>query len=241
MTVDERRSRIDEIGERFKEIHAEFGADKLPDDIRSEWDGLLEERTDHEDAIADYKSRVAVLEEASRDNRRIEDERRQVRDVQPDRRTEAQPARQRVRRRGIPQLRPLPRRTARLYRDGALEVLEDAVFPHQDADDEKARTHVERLLKVADAGKGDLAERMLVTGSPLYQRAFGKKTPRPGTHLRGAACPLAHHDGGWVTRCRSRSTRRSSRRRTGSVNPLRQIARVETITNDEWRGVSSPA
>jgi len=138
-------------------------------------------------------------------------------------------------------------------RDGARTILERAVFPHPSADREANVAHVERLLEI-DRGEGDelgfesslLARRIVLTGSPLYRRAFGKYVSFAGmTSAEQAALAMAERalsigsdpQGGYAIPFTLDPTIILTS--DGAVNPIRQIARIERITGNEWRGVSS--
>lgn len=134
---------------------------------------------------------------------------------------------------------------ADMYREGAKRALEDAVFAHQAADDTDTKPHINRLLTQRDE-RGEFARRLLVTGSPLYHRAFGKHivgralTTQEQSALEAGderALSLTAASGGYAVPFQlDPSIILTS---NGVVNPLRQISRVETITTNEWRGVSS--
>jgi HK97 family phage major capsid protein/HK97 family phage prohead protease len=233
MTVDERRARLDEIVARKKEIHAEFGADALPDDIQTEWDSLNEERTEHDRAITSYEARVADLDEASKDERRTE---RPVERKAPatnvSRRIPANPWAIEEYRTHARSLDELPE----LYNEGARTVLETAVFDHPDAKREEGQEHIEKLLQRDH--DGELAKLMITTGSPTYRRAFTKTLM--GQALNGEeqrAMSLTTTAGGFAVPYQLDPTVLPTS--NGTVNPIRQISRVEQVTSNEWRGVSS--
>ena len=141
---------------------------------------------------------------------------------------------------------------ARALRDGARMILEDAVFPHPTADRARNVEHIGRLLDV-DRYAGEiafesslLARRIVLTGSALYRRAFGKLvTFQALTAEEQAALATAERalavgsdpQGGYAIPFTLDPTviLTSDLAR----NPLRAIARVERITGNEWRGVSS--
>lgn len=129
----------------------------------------------------------------------------------------------------------------------ALTAIEQA--PAEVDDDERERAT--RLIERGDR-HGRIARHMLLTGSPAYQRAFEavlggmqpwqldgeelealrfadehRRAINEGTGAAGAFLVPFHLDPTIMLT------------NAGSTNPFRQIARTETITTNEWHGVSS--
>ncbi len=131
-----------------------------------------------------------------------------------------------------------PETSARQLRDRALAAVEQAQFPGA-RDRERAQTNVARLLETVDAEQGILARRILTTGSPLYLRAWSKALAmRPLTSEEARALSVGSDpDGGYAVPFTLDPTVILSS--DGATNPIRAIARVETIVNDEWKGVTS--
>lgn len=235
-TPEELEARQAEIRARLQEIDTEFRGQQFPDEARDEWNDLNDEHERNVELIAELRARLDRVASLAGDDTRTE---------RPARPTPN--GRGRVSRR-IPDdphdlagYRSMARSLDDLpamYRDGALEVLESSSFPHPDADKERTQEHVERLLRTADAGTGDLAFLMLATGSTQYQRAFGKSLlGQQLTSDEQRALSLTTTAGGFAVPYQLDPTIIPTS--NGSVNPLRQISRVETITTNEWRGVSS--
>jgi HK97 family phage major capsid protein len=136
-----------------------------------------------------------------------------------------------------------------LYRDQAMRALEGARFPGARSGfftREDAQTRIGQLLDGVDSGDGALAERILVTGSPTYERAFGKWLKR------GGFVGLAPDEQAALSRALSMGSATSAQLAVpftldptviltsdGATNPIRAIARVETITGRTWEGVTS--
>jgi HK97 family phage major capsid protein len=123
-----------------------------------------------------------------------------------------------------------------LYRAGAKRVVENMTFPHPDADRSEVQEHIERLLeKDTD---GEFAHRLLVTSSPTYRRAFAKKVAGVGlTNEEERALSLTTTAGGFAVPVTLDPTVILTS--NGVVNPIRRVARVETITGNTWQGVAS--
>lgn len=103
-------------------------------------------------------------------------------------------------------------------------------------DDHAAR--ITELLERHD-GQGNLARRVLRCGSETYERAFSHYLagrPLVGDEARALSVGVDTEGGFAVPVALDPTLILTS---DGSVNPLRQIARVETITTKEWQGVTS--
>ena len=137
-----------------------------------------------------------------------------------------------------------PEVAGQAFKEKAKVALERASFPHPDANHEDAQAHIEHMLDRIDGDEGRLSRHMLLTGSPLYKRAFGK-------YLGGAY--LNHEEGRALEFARAASLTGTSGgfavpfeldpsiipTSNLAINPYRSISRVIQISVDEWRGVSS--
>lgn len=239
LTVDERRARLQEIQGRLAEIDSEHDGSALSDEAREEWDKLKTERQDHQQALADIEARKADLEEMaehdgnlerSAPNRRPSFEHK--RNTAPENIYDLAEIRQRAR--SVDEL-------GGLYRDNALRAVEAAKFPGV-AKRDAAQGQVERLLQGVDDDAGTLARRVLVTGNPVYERAFGKalisgSTQGLTSEEQRAMSLGTDSEGGFAVPFQLDPTVILTS--DGSVNPLRQISRVEQITGKEWQGITS--
>src|SRR5690606_1985149 len=141
---------------------------------------------------------------------------------------------------------------AGLLRQNALRAVERASFPvleRRGADRrvvrntrEDAQTQVEHLLNFVDDEAGSLARRILVTGSPLYERAFGKALAKLSTigltaEEQRALSLGTGSAGGFAVPFQLDPTVILTS--NGSINPLRTISRVEPIVGKEWQGITS--
>jgi len=242
-TIDELRARDQEIQARFQEIHGTYGASVLPDEVRSEWESLILERNEGRKAISDYEFRTRQLALMAEDEGRREpvglDDIRLAGSGAP-RRSNARRVPDNVF--ALEDYRSLSSNMDELrqaYRDGAMKVLERTSLSHPDADEARSKTQVQRLLDQRDSAEGVLAQRMIVTGSPDYQRAFAKSLKgSPLTASEQRALSLGSDpDGGFAVPFQLDPTIILTS--DGVVNPLRSMARVEQITGKEWQGVTS--
>lgn len=236
MTVPEREQRQAEIRTRLAEIDAEYNGAVLPEERQQEWDDISAEYEVHTAAIAAASARAARLAvlAGNQDNHEggttftppnvIVKKPENVYDITSLRRSA----------RSVDDL-------ATLMRDNALRAVE---LNHYDseADDDAVRSKIERLLRTVDTKDGDLARRILTTGSEVYDRAFGKMCFAGSTDVltneeRAALAVGATTTGGFaVPFSLDPSVIMTD---AGVVNPIRQIARVVTITGKQWQGVTS--
>jgi HK97 family phage major capsid protein len=139
---------------------------------------------------------------------------------------------------------------SRMLHDNAMRAVERADYPHPQIDDDVAREHIEGLMKrfqridesdhhgLGRDNVGSFSRMILMTGSPLYQRAFGKHMMGYGlSPEEQRALSTATTAGGFAVPFSLDPTVIPTS--NSSVNPYRAIARVETITTSFWKGVSS--
>jgi len=256
-TVEERVARQSEIRARLAEIDTEYSGAELTQEARAEWSGLQQELGSHERAIADANSRaeyLAYINESNPDaTERIDNSRAGFGQPQGfgQRMGASGPAF--VQGRDIYDLASI-RNHARhidevpvLYREYAQRAVDAARYPGATGrrgapNREEAQERVAMLLDTIDDEHGSLARRVLVTGSPVYERAFGKMLARQSINGLSAeesrALSLGTDSaGGYAVPFQLDPTVILTS--NGVVNPLRQISRVETITGKEWDGVSS--
>lgn len=240
MTIDEIKERLGEIKSRLKELDAEFTGEELPAESRDEWECLEGEEEEKERTLKELefrRERVAKLAEkpehreegasfhTRRADRVSDDDIWNVSDVR--------------------RLADSPQAETRELQDRAKRAIEMATFPREDVKRDAAQEHVERLIEKLDGPDGKLSRHILQTGSPDYRRAFGKKLM--GAHL---------------TRDEDEALSRAlgiAEGKTGNfaipftldptiiptsnyvVNPIRQIARVEPVVGNLWKGVTAGA
>jgi hypothetical protein len=236
MTIEERAARQGEIRSRLQEIDTQYAGDVLPEEIRSEWDTLNTEDTQHKAAIADMEQRSARLQELNGDASRSVEVGGPTRSAptviikSPENVWDLTEYRKRAH-----SVDELPS----LYEDGAKRAVSD-LLPIEDSQ----RANLTKLLgSVQEDEPGDLARRILAVGSPLYFRAFGKlMTQQPLTSDETRALATYTNsgaDGGYAVPVTLDPT--LIKTDDGVANDIRTIARVESITGQEWKGVTSDA
>lgn len=143
-----------------------------------------------------------------------------------------------------------PQEVESRFRDNAKRAVEMATFPHPMSNREDAQGHVETLLDTVDGpgeGKhqGELARRILTTGSPVYRRAFGKwliagNTDSLTNEERTVMAEGAGATGGFAINFQLDPTIVPTYNKI--TNPYRSVCRTVTISGtNEWRAVSSGA
>lgn len=236
MTVEERAARQAEIKARFAEIDNEYAGAELPDDVRSEWNTLDEEYELHERAITDASRRRERLAQLANEPGRVERPSDFARPVMG--------ARTAKNIYDLTEIRGMARSLddlGSLYRDHAMRAVETSRYPGVKSR-ESAQGQVARLLDTIDDEGGTLARRILATGSPVYERAFGKavvagKTDMLTTEERTALSLGSDTNGGYaVPFMLDPSVILTS---DGVINPLRSVARVVQIVGKEWQGLTS--
>jgi HK97 family phage major capsid protein/HK97 family phage prohead protease len=235
LTIEERAARQTEIRSRLNAIDNEYAGQALPDDIRSEFDSLEDEFRTHDKVLKEVEERKARLSRlASEAPSRVESGfnppqtlfRKTTQDIYD-----------------LSLVRNQSRTAddeVALLKDNAKRANEIARFPGVH-DRSSAQSHVEWLLdNVVEDHPGTLARRILLTGSPVYDRAFGKALSQKSLDSEEArALSLAAGSGGNAVTFDLDPTIMGTSNRT--VNPWRALARVIPITGDEWRGVTSGA
>jgi HK97 family phage major capsid protein len=239
MSITDREGRVAEIDTRVEEIDTDYEGQLMPQAIRDEWNALNAERDEHVNVVKELrarKERIAALAGSAPATERVGG----TGDSGG-----GSPAV--IRRRGT-EIYDLARirseshsdedYRARLY-DNAKRAVEQAQYgPVRNImSREQAQTNVLRLLDGIDDAHGTLAKRILATGSPEYQRQFwahlaGRgEAPRPqaALSLSGTSIAVPFELDPTVILTSD-----------GATNPLRTMARVETITGRRaWEGITS--
>lgn len=244
MSIEEREARITEIDARLTDINAASLGDVLPENDQEEWDNLLAEKADHERAVKAQRDRDAILATAAANPAAGEsDDTTATRAAAVSRQAPAVHVKPenifdlagiRAKARSIDDL-------SKLTRDHAMRAIEIAKFSNVDRED--AQGHVAKLVdRFADDNDATLAQRILKTGSPIYDRAFGKAVMQQGTsglnpdELKALTLG-SDPDGGFAVPFELDPTVILTS--SGSENPIRQLARVVQITGKKWEGLTS--
>lgn len=236
-TLEELRARLAEIQDELRGIHAEAGDGDLGEERQAEWDSLSEELTSVKADIAKREARMEIVKGLG--ERKDSAERGAPNFVRE--RTESEVFDlDEVRKMSYSGDDFLERCT-----DNAKRAIEKAQYGVRNR--EEAQERAEELLDTVDNSSRDLAKRMLLTGSSEYERAF-TKVLRHGSDafcsqeerqalLRTVQSLGADASGGYAVPFQLDPTVMLTS--AGVVNPIRELARVETIVGKEWQGVTS--
>lgn len=238
-SIEEREERIKEIDERIAEIDAEFTGTVMSDDARDEWNELNAERDGHEKAVTEMRKRRERLRQLAGNAASTE------------RGADTGPVLLKSRGSDIYDLARIRSESsnedehrAKLH-DNAKRAVERARFPVLAGGRERVQEYVCDLLERVDDRHGTLAKRILATGNPVYDRAFGKLLVSGAVSLTSeeqrqlnvyGGSPVGA-DGGYAVPFQLDPTIILTN--DGSLSPLRQIARVEQITTKTWQGITS--
>ncbi len=240
MTIEEREVRRSDIRSRLADIDQQYSGAELPSEVRQEWDDLSREYDEHGRAISAAKARAERLRQLSDNEENVD----------------SAPATRGEYRGGSPAFHPSRdiydlsalRNKARsvdelgsLYRDNAMRSIEASRFPGV-ASREAAQERCQYLLENVDGKTGELAKRMLVTGSPAYERAFGKVVAQLHdggltTEERAALAVGSGATGGYAVPYQLDPTVIMTN--DGRINPLRSVSRQVQITGKEWQGITT--
>jgi HK97 family phage major capsid protein len=240
-SIEDREARIQEIDARVAELDAEFAGTVMSQPAAEEWEQLNTERDQHAATVAELRLRRQRLQVLAGNPAATE------------RGAAEAPAFVRQRKDEIYDLNSIRSgsRSEDEYRDHlhenarrAIERSRPALYRNQSK--ERILEHVEDLLMRCDDKHGTFAKRVLITGSPTYQRAFGKYvltggtaqlTPEENRALSvGGGSPVGA-EGGFAAPFDLDPTVILTS--DGEVSPLRQISRVERIAGKTWQGITS--
>lgn len=234
-SLEDREARIAEIDQRLAELDEEYADEAMPDHVRDEWNTINAERDEHAATVAELRARRERLGQLAGNQRSREGG------------VPAAPAF--VRQRTDSEIYDIT--AARFasgsdeeYRDrlhdNARRVIERSTFPGQKR--EACQERAAELLDTVDDQRGTLARRIITTGNPVYERAFGKAVlARSVAGLsvdeQRAMSLSTDAEGGYAVPYQLDPTVILTD--GGSTNPLRRISRVERIVGKEWQGITS--
>jgi HK97 family phage major capsid protein len=232
------REQLANVETELHSIHDAAGQEPLPDEQQSRWDELTAERAE-------------LVEKIRRDDER----RNLVRSLssQPSHTVDGDGTR------GAPNLlkrvdpfeaadvRSLTRMEAR---DRGLKVLEDKEHTRHLSDEQREKVESVLRTETPDCDGSHVGRLMVLTQHQDYRSAFVKLVTQPNAVLSGDEYRAVNA----VIEYRAMSGSVDSAggfgvpilidpaiilTAQGSLNPFRRISRVETVTTDAWRGVSS--
>jgi HK97 family phage major capsid protein len=235
-TIEELTAHQADVRGRISELDTEFAGQPFTAEAQTEWAGLRERDTAVSGLLTELVARRDYVAAMAGKPGHIE--------------TGIAPAMPNVNRSRLPEdiynlasYRQAARSDedySQLLEDGARKAIDLVSFAHERAEADKNRAHLTRLLASQDGDDHDkLARHLLEKGSPRYARAFGK-------HISGRALNPDEmralstgtgSDGGFAVPVALDPTLILTS--DGVINPLRSMARVETIVSNTWRPVTS--
>jgi HK97 family phage major capsid protein len=241
-TLEELRARLAEVQDELRGLHAEAGDGDLDTERQAEWDTLSEELGTLKADIKRREDRISTVR-ALGEAGNVEAHRAPAVHVKTEDRDLY----------NLDELRLSSSSAEDFVRratDNAKRAIERASFgasPVRGTNKEDMQGHAEELIDTVDNRSGDLAKRMLATGSAEYERAFTKLL-RSGND---ALCTMEEREaliranqslgtdteGGYAVPFQLDPTVILTS--AGVVNPIRELARVERIVGKEWQGVTS--
>jgi hypothetical protein len=250
LTIEEHRSRLDEIRTAIKELDTEYAGQVLPDEKRAEWNKLNDELETVEKTVEELEARADRIASLSRDGKTEEGaDRGQIR-------TNAGSTR------GgdiydLTSLRSMPPEEQKQeLRDRALRSVEKARFGgegigSEPKNREQFQGHISDLLdrefereQLGHTVDDSVSRRILVTGSPIYRRALAKYVAGRGYALTGeeqrALSVGTGSAGGFAIVYQLDPTMVPTS--NYSINPFRAISRnVQLTGTNEWKALTSGA
>ncbi len=241
-SVEEIDDRLAEIKEQQNEIYSEFGVRSFDSDTQATWDELKEETDILKKMRSDFLERKAYIDGQIKEGKKEEGAAspRVVanRNSAPD---------------NVFDLPEYHNRSAShehlgtLLREGAERALEGFTYPNPHVDAAEASQNAKEMLDREDP-QNEMAQRLLVHGSPTYRRAFWKtqaKQPltaeeqrklQEGMQIEARALTAAT-DGGITVPAQIDPTILLSS--SGALNPFRQVSKLVRTTSFQWQGVTS--
>ena len=227
-----------DVKSRLADMNVEFDGLPFTDEARDEYAGLKEQNTEIDARVAELKARKRDLEmingrEGNRESLSFNTNRPGA--VRGDDIYDLSTVRSNL---------MDPSAANSELQDRALRSIEGSAFPS----DRRAgvtqadlKERVEGLLDQSGSD-GEIARRILLTGSPAYKRAFakaiaGRARTRDEDEALSRAASLTTTAGGFAVPYTLDPTVILTN--NGAINPIRQIANVITITGNTWNGVSS--
>lgn len=227
-SVEELTARHREVKDELTRMDAEAAGRPFDPEERDKFRYLREEAEEAESRIAELEFRAKVVAGLAEEPKNVERERVSI--------TSA-PGRQVARGGDIYDMSTVDRSSDDAMRsdlrERALKSVDTSQFHDKGAED-----RVSHLIENVDVS-GEIARRILATGSPTYKRAFAKAiagrllSPEEqraaiGFGSQGGQYPVPYVVDPTVTLTSN-----------GAINPVRQLARVIQITGNLWYGVAS--
>lgn len=246
MNLEEMRARLDEIRATLEEIATENRGRKLDAEADGRWKELTAERDELAAGIKETEERAAYLESIT-ETKPAAVERGAGSAVAVANRNKAPE--------DVFDMTEYHTRSTsqdhmtRLMDEGAKRAVDGMRFPNENPrfDQEQARAAAQDILD-KDGPDGEIKQRLLVHGSPVYRSAFWKTIARQplspeeqrkmheGMMIEARAL-TASGDGGITVPVQIDPTVLLTS--TGAINPFREVSKLVRTTSYQWQGVTS--
>jgi len=239
--VLELRSRIGEIETELRTIHETAGDEPFDDEQQSQWDTLNDESAKRTKEVAELEARLArVAAFADKPGASESGDGATGAPKSPEFMRQVEP----FDGRSVRSLTPIE------ARDKALAVVDGKEHTRHLSDAQREKAYQVLRTSSGDCDGSYVGRLMLLTENDAYRSAFVKLVTQPQPVLEAEEARAVNA----VAEFRAMSGTTDSAggfgvpvlidpsiilTAQGSLNPFRQIARVETVTTDAWRGVSS--
>jgi Predicted phage phi-C31 gp36 major capsid-like protein len=235
---DERASRMSELENEIKGVSERFTG-KLPLEIKVSYEADKKELADLQEDEREYQERKVDLARIG-----AKPEHRDLPEFNVIKKPENIYDLGEIEARG----RSLEER-GQMYRDNAMRSAESTHFDHPDTDVPKTQARIQHLLDSVDSPDKEIARRILLTGSPVYKRAFNKLCASGGNtavlspeEQRGTALAMSvTTTGGFLVPYAFDPTVIAVGAHT-TINPYRKVCRVVDIAGANiWHALTSTA
>ncbi len=228
-----------ELRDEIKAIDEAHENERFPEEVLSRWNDISKELKELDATIEELEARKATLITLSKDQDKTDREPVYARGKRVASHVPDDPT-------ALEQYRTMTSNYDDLmqaYRDGAMKIIEEQRFLHPEMSQEKAQDNVARLLDTVDLARGDdgersLARRVIATSSKGYQREWTRyiKSGTVGREMERAAS-LSSGSGGYAVPVVLDPT--VILVSSGVLNPIRQIARVESFVGNTYEFITS--
>jgi hypothetical protein len=241
VTIEEHRAELADLENQIRSLEEEHQGERLPEEARNRWNELNESRDEKDELVKELEARaerVGALAQRTQNRDRVhvpaptsQAARDNIYDLSTVQRSFDDPAVE-----------------GRELKERALRAIESLRPPHPEVSREEGQEAVSSLLEERETLDGKVSRYLLATGSPTYNRAFGKYLKQQSfsreeqaaiesVQMAERALSLTAGSGGFAVPFELDPTIINTS--SGVVNPIRAISRVERITTDEWRGIAS--
>ncbi len=241
-SVEEIDARLAEIEGEQNEIYSEWGVRSFDAETQDRWDGLKEEKELRISARKEFLERKAYIESQSVKPEAVirgagSSSVVATRNAAPDNIFDMSEYHTRS---------SSQEHMSKLLEEGANRAIEGFHYPNPKVDEAQASEAAQAILD-RDSPDKEIAQRLLVHGSPTYRKAFWKtlaKQPLTAEEQRKLSEGMqiernltAAGDGGITVPVQIDPTVLLTS--NGALNPFRRVARIVRTTSYQWQGVTS--